>query len=400
MIEGCAQLVKMEQALEAGMPIYECMPGLADEPTPGFPWKECPATMPDLSAHNNIMADVLKKNPKIYDDLKTKETSSGVTLAQCIKTGMDNKGHPMIKIVGMTAGDEDSYEVFKDLFDPVIDIRHGGYKPDAKHPTDLDVSKLSTTTIDPSGKYVISTRVRTGRSIRGLRLPPCITKNERREVERVMAKALLGLEGELKGNYYPLAYSDSYIPKPGGMTMEEETSMREEHFLFQEPDSTLLLASGMGRQWPDARGIFANDKKNFLVWTNEEDHTRIISMQMGAGIKEVFERFVLAVTTVEQVVSNEGYGFMHNDHLGYILVCPSNLGTGLRASVMVKIPLLSARHEFKDICTGLRLQARGGAGVDSGSSAGIWDISNADRIGTSEVELVNLMIEGCAKMVS
>merc|ERR1719421_1658357 len=305
----------------------------------------------------------------------------------------------MIKIVGMTAGDEDSYEVFKDLFDPVIDIRHGGYAPDAKHPTDLDVSKLSTTVIDPTGKFVISTRVRTGRSIRGLRLPPCITKNERREVERVMSKALLGLDGELKGDYYPLAYSQSYLPKLGGMTAEEETQMREDHFLFQEPDSTLLLASGMGRHWPDARGIFANDACNFLLWTNEEDHTRIISMQMGAGIKEVFERFVLAVNTVEEVVKQEGYGFMHNDHLGYIHVCPSNLGTGLRASVMVKIPLLSARDDFKDICAGLRLQARGSAGVDSASSGGVWDISNADRLGVSEVELVNLMIEGCAKLV-
>ena len=153
--------------------------------------------------------------------------------------------------------------------------------------------------------------------------------------------------------------------------------MREEHFLFQEPDSTLLLASGMGRHWPDARGIFANDQKNFLVWTNEEDHTRIISMQMGADIKEVFERFVFAVNTCEEVIKKEGYSFMHNDHLGYILVCPSNLGTGLRASVMVKVPLLSARPDFKEICSGLRLQARGSAGVDSASSGGVWDVSNA-----------------------
>ena len=100
-------------------------------------------------------------------------------MAQCIKTGMDNKGHPMIKTVGMTAGDEESYEVFKDLFDPVIDIRHGGYAPDAKHPTDLDISKLSTTVIDPTGKYAISTRVRAGRCLRGLRLPPTCTKGER-----------------------------------------------------------------------------------------------------------------------------------------------------------------------------------------------------------------------------
>lgn len=135
------------------------------------------------------------------------------------------------------------------------------------------------------------------------------------------------------------------------------------------------------------------------MWTNEEDHTRIISMQMGADIKEVFTRFCQAANTVQDVVKAEGYDFMHSDHLGYILVCPSNLGTGLRASVMVKVPLLSARKDFRDICGKLRLQARGSAGVDSTSSGGIWDISNADRIGTSEVDLVNLMIEGCAKIV-
>lgn len=172
---------------------------------------------------------------------------------------MDNKDHPMIKTVGMVAGDEESYETFKLLFDPVIDARHGGYPADAKHPTDLDYNKLDSVQIDPTGKYVISTRVRTGRSIRGIKLPPSCTKEERREIERVLTKALKGLDGELKGDYYPLAGSYSYGAKPGGMTEAEETKMRDDHFLFQEPDSTLLLASGMGRNWPDARGIFAND---------------------------------------------------------------------------------------------------------------------------------------------
>merc|ERR1719460_808528 len=305
----------------------------------------------------------------------------------------------MIKTVGMTAGDEESYEVFKELFDPVIAIRHNGYKPDAKHPTDLNTMNLSSMSIDPDNKYVISTRMRTGHSFRGLRLPTTCKKGERREAERLVVKALLGLDGELTGDYFPLAGSQSYIPKPNGMSMAEEDMMREESFLFQEPDSTLLLASGMGRHWPDARGIFANEAKNFLVWCNEEDHTRIISMEMGADIKNVFTRFVLAVNTCEQVVKKEGYDFMHNDHLGYILVCPSNLGTGLRASVMVKIPHLSARKDFKEICGGLRLQPRGGAGVDSASSGGVFDISNSDRLGMSEVQLVNLMIEGCAKLV-
>ena len=65
----------------------------------------------------------------------------------------------------------------------------------------------------------------------------------------------------------------------------------QDHFLFDKPVSPLLLASGMARDWPDARGIWHNDKKNFLVWVNEEDHTRVISMQKGGNIKEVFDRF-------------------------------------------------------------------------------------------------------------
>jgi len=90
---------------------------------------------------------------------------------------------------------------------------------------------------------------------------------------------------------------------------------------------------------------------------------------------------------------------MHNDHLGWILTCPSNLGTGLRAGAMVKIPELSARADFKDLCAKLSLQARGGAGVDSEATGGQFDISNADRLGKSETTLVNIFIEGVANFI-
>lgn len=51
-------------------------------------------------------------------------------------------GHPFIMTVGCVAGDEESYEVFKDLLDPVISDRHGGYKPTDKHKTDLNFENL------------------------------------------------------------------------------------------------------------------------------------------------------------------------------------------------------------------------------------------------------------------
>ena len=90
---------------------------------------------------------------------------------------------------------------------------------------------------------------------------------------------------------------------------------------------------------------------------------------------------------------------MHNDHLGWVLTCPSNLGTGLRAGCMVKIPKFSSRPDFREITGKMGLQCRGTAGVDSASTGGTWDISNADRIGKSEVQLVNIFIEGLAQIV-
>ena len=49
---------------------------------------------------------------------------------------------------------------------------------------------------------------------------------------------------------------------------------------------------------------------------------------------------------------------MHNDHLGWVLTCPSNLGTGLRAGAMVKVPLFSARKDFRDVCGRMGLQGK------------------------------------------
>jgi creatine kinase len=60
------------------------------------------------------------------------------------------------------------------------------------------------------------------------------------------------------------------------------------------------LATGMARDWPDGRGIFHNDDKNFLVWINEEDHLRVISMEKTGNIKRVFQRFCEGLTKVSQ----------------------------------------------------------------------------------------------------
>ncbi|XP_028660528.2 creatine kinase S-type, mitochondrial isoform X1 [Erpetoichthys calabaricus] len=251
-----------------------------------------------------------------------------------------------------------------------------------KHHTDLDSSKVTHGQFDE--RYVLSSRVRTGRSIRGLSLPPACTRAERREVERVATMALSGLKGDLAGRYYRLTE----------MTEQEQQRLIDDHFLFDKPVSPLLTCAGMARDWPDARGIWHNFDKTFLIWINEEDHTRVISMEKGGNMKRVFERFCRGLKEVEKLIQERGWEFMWNERLGYILTCPSNLGTGLRAGVHVRLPHLSKDPRFNKILDNLRLQKRGTGGVDTAAVGDVFDISNLDRIGRSEVELVQLVIDG------
>uniref|UniRef100_H2YTF1 creatine kinase n=1 Tax=Ciona savignyi TaxID=51511 RepID=H2YTF1_CIOSA len=373
-VGGASAYMKFGPDVEARLP-----------PTRKLPYPPS-ADFPDLTHHHNVMKNHL--TPAVYAKLRDRVTPNGITLDQCIQTGVDNPGHPFIKIVGLVAGDEESYETFKELFYPVIKERHNGYDPETQiHPIDLDPSKIKGGHLDE--KYVLSSRVRTGRAIRGIPHPPMCSRAERREVERVVTEALQGLPSDLAGKYFSLK----------NMTDKEQDQLIEDHFLFDKPVSPLLTSSGMARDWPDGRGIFHNDKKNFLVWINEEDHSRIISMEKGGNMKSVFERFCRGINDVEKLIEQKGWEFQKSDNLGYILTCPSNIGNGLRCGVHVKLPKLSQDSRFNDILEKLRLQKRGTGGVDTAAVGGTFDISNLDRLGKSEVELVQQVIDGVSLMV-
>merc|ERR1712178_44670 len=141
--------------------------------------------------------------------------------------------------------------------------------------------------------------------------------------------ALNSLTGELKGKYYSLET----------MANAERDQLIADHFLFKGGDK-YLESCGLERDWPESRGIFHNDAKTFLVWVNEEDQLRIISMQPGSNIRAVYERLARAASLIEKEAK-----FAHDEHLGYITSCPTNLGTGMRASVHINLPKLMKNPE-------------------------------------------------------
>merc|ERR1712083_573502 len=178
------------------------------------------------------------------------------------------------------------------------------------------------------------------------------------------------------------------------MEEADRQQLVDDHFLFVSGDKNLITA-GMGRDWPSGRCIFHNDAKTFLVWVNEEDQLRIISMQPGAGIAEVFDRLCRACATISQVAD-----FSRDDHLGYITSCPTNLGTALRASVHIKLPkLMKAKEKFNAIADKYYVQIRGIHGEHTETNDGVFDISNRRRLGRSERELVQDMIDGVRALI-
>merc|ERR1711874_80091 len=136
-----------------------------------------------------------------------------------------------------------------------------------------------------------------------------------------------------------------------------------------------LIAAGMERDWPEGRGIFHNKDKTFLTWVNEEDQLRIISMQGGGDVRAVFDRLARGIKAVgDSVKAESGKDFMLDPKEG--------------------LDKLKAR------CEESHVQPRGTRGESGGQTGITYDISNKHRLGYSEVQLVQKMIDGVNTLVT
>ena len=126
-----------------------------------------------------------------------------------------------------------------------------------------------------------------------------------------------------------------------------------------------------------------------MLWINEGDHLRIISMEEGGDVKRVFERLGKGINAIEaglKKITKKDTVFMSDPVLGMITCCPSNLGTAMRGSVHILVPKLVKKIGFDEIdkfARTLNCQARGSSGEHSEVIDRI-DISNWRRLGFSE----------------
>lgn len=308
-------------------------------------------------------------------NLMVKKTSYGTSIYDCCKSALyfpDSN-------VGLYAPDTECYDTFAEVFHPVIAEYHKVDVATLKSVHDLgDASNLVDLPKEMADR-VVSTRVRVGRTVKGFPMAGKMTKEKRLELENKIKEALSKLTGELAGTYQSLV----------DMTQEAKDQLIAEHILYNDADDKYLEAAGGYGDWPSGRGIYMNKDKNFIVWVSEEDHIRIISMQKGASLKQVWGRLVNAIKAMETVLE-----FERHDKFGYLTFCPTNIGTALRASVHIKVPKVADSGKLDEICKAADLQPRGIHGEHTESVGGVYDISNKIRIGRTEWDLINTMWNG------
>ena len=126
---------------------------------------------------------------------------------------------------------------------------------------------------------------------------------------------------------------------------------------------------------------------------------RLVSLQKGGDLRAAFDRFSRAMAAIENSLVQKSAAFARSDRLGYLCACPANIGTGLHASVLLSLPLLAAHNGFQAVCHQMGLQAR--RGIPSiAPHRQVLDVSNIERLGISEADVVQKVIVGCSQLVA
>lgn len=325
------------------------------------------------------MAHVLTES--MYRQLRLLQTSTGFTLDQAIQNGIDCQVKDLEMKVGCLAGDEESYKVFEEFFDPVIEAVHRGFGKSDNHKSHLNSSSLEGEAVFDSN-YATRVRISARRNVRGFCLPAQCTRAERRQVEKIVKQALGKLSDLSEGCYISFGDAD-----------------KENNGIFLNTigvgASTLEIGSSVMRDWPDARGDWANKEKTITASVNVEDHLILTTSHGGGDIKSAFTMLCTALTLIEEAIERMGLECMWNDHLGYITSCPGKLGTGLDIKTDLELPLLIKHNQFDLLLRKLRLQTE----CSTGDEVDSLRITNIDYIGRTEVQIVQVYIDGVQTLI-
>lgn len=147
--------------------------------------------------------------------------------------------------IGVYAADIESFFVYEDIFNPIINEYHIKFDKIGCHPPSYWGNPLRLPVIDPDENHVVSTRIRTARSVVGYPFCPILTKAQFEQLETNLSVACKTMKEELNGKYKTLTHLD----------WEERLKLENDHHIYQEGDKDKSAAK-VYRYWPQYRGIY------------------------------------------------------------------------------------------------------------------------------------------------
>jgi len=210
--------------------------------------------------------------------------------------------------------------------------------------------------------FVMSTRIRLARNIEGVRFEPMISPRE--------GDLLLREIGEVMTSEAGLT-----VKPLRSMTENEMLALKEQHLI-----SDNLIARR------DTAGVAVSPDGSVSVMINEEDHLRLQCIYEGLELEAAYT----VARRIDDLISNR-FRYAYDDRLGYLTTCPTNLGTGMRASVMMFLPGIHLTGGIADLTISGMLETmtfRGVYGEGSEAEGFLYQLSNKHTLGMSEQEII------------
>ncbi len=211
---------------------------------------------------------------------------------------------------------------------------------------------------------VLSSRIRLARNLEGYPFPPSLSAEKADEVREKVARAFAKSTGK-EFSFYPLEQ----------MSPVDREVLVEKH----------LISTELAQAKPGSALAVSSDA-SLAVMVNEEDHLRIQCIYPGLQLQKAWEQ----ANGLDDALSAQ-LPIAFDQDMGYLTACPTNVGTGLRASVMVHLPALALKgslNQMLQTLSKLGLSVRGMYGEGSAAAGNIFQISNQVTLGKSEQEII------------
>ena len=339
---------------------------------------------------DNIMARCF--DPAYYESLTSEQK---LRFLKCLDSGIANPDSSM----GCYANNPSDYDEFNEFFAKALSQYHGVDLSTTKHVNNWSLEGVkglpASGILDLAavGLPALSMRVRTARNLKKYPLPGSMTLGDRKNLELEMGAVFDQLIENPKfgGRYVSITPGH-----PNCVTEAEYQQLVDDHIMFKDMAADkYLTVAGIASDWPNGRGCYISEDSGFIIWVGEEDHLRIMAMQKGTVLNAVFDRLKAAIDVVEAMIPG---GCAYSSDYGVVTSCPTNIGTGMRASVHIPLPGLTADGtdaKAKAVASPLGLSVRGLGGEHTPIGAdGTVDISPRARFCISEAQIVTALYNG------